>query len=71
MRAKATAEVLLAAARAGGALVLALCLCVAGSDVASADDPWEFWPEAQLFVGLNQRTRVFLNALSFVVKGYF
>ena len=30
--------------------------------MASADDPWEFWPEAQLFVGLNQRTRVFLNA---------
>jgi hypothetical protein len=62
VRAKATAEVLLAAIRAGGALVLALCLCVAGSDVASADDPWEFWPEAQLFVGLNQRTRIFLNA---------
>jgi hypothetical protein len=60
---KTTAEVLLVAARAGGALVvLALCLWVAGSDVASADDPWEFWPEAQLFVGLNQRTRVFLNA---------
>lgn len=33
-----------------------------GSDTASADDPWEFWPEAQLFVELNQRTRVFLNA---------
>ena len=35
---------------------------MAGSDAASADDPWESWPEAQLFVGLNQRTRVFLNA---------
>jgi hypothetical protein len=29
---------------------------------ASAEDPWEFWPEVQLFVGLNARTRVFLNA---------
>jgi hypothetical protein len=32
------------------------------SGTASADDPWEFWPEGQLFVGLNSRTRVFLNA---------
>ena len=39
--------------------------------MASADDPWEFWLEAQLFVGLDPRTRVFLNALAFVVKGYF
>ena len=59
---KATAEALLAATRAGGALVLALCLSLTGTDTASADDPWEFWPEAQLFIGLNQRTRVFLNA---------
>jgi hypothetical protein len=29
---------------------------------ASADDPWEFWPEGQLFVGLHSRTRLFLNA---------
>ena len=29
---------------------------------ASADDPWEFWPEGQLFVGLHPRTRLFLNA---------
>jgi hypothetical protein len=32
------------------------------SGTASADDPWELWPEGQLFVGLNARTRVFLNA---------
>jgi hypothetical protein len=43
--------------------VLALvCACLALGGTASADDPWEFWPEAQLFVGLNQRTRVFLDA---------
>ena len=39
-----------------------LCACLGLGDTASADDPWEFWPEAQLFVGLNTRTRVFLNA---------
>ncbi len=39
-----------------------LCACLGLGDTASADDPWEFWPEAQLFVGLNARTRVFLNA---------
>ena len=38
-----------------------LCACLALGDTASADDPWELWPEAQLFVGLNPRTRVFLN----------
>jgi hypothetical protein len=36
------------------------CLVFCGT--ALADDPWESWPEAQLFVGLNPRTRVFLNA---------
>lgn len=41
---------------------MALCGCVALSGTASADDPWEFWPEAQLFVGLNSRTRAFLDA---------
>jgi hypothetical protein len=35
---------------------------VALGGTAAADDPWELWPEGQLFVGLNQRTRVFLNA---------
>ena len=39
-----------------------LCLCLALGHSAFADDPWEFWPEAQVFVGLNARTRVFLNA---------
>ena len=29
---------------------------------ASAGDPWELWPEGQLFVGLHPRTRLFLNA---------
>ena len=43
--------------------VLALvCACLALSGTASADDPWEFWPEAQLYVGLHPRTRLFLNA---------
>jgi hypothetical protein len=43
--------------------VLALvCTCLTLGGSAFADDPWEFWPEAQLFVGLNPRTRVFLNA---------
>ena len=41
---------------------MVLCACTALSDSVSADDPWEFWPEAQLFVGLSPRTRVFLNA---------
>jgi hypothetical protein len=39
-----------------------LYACAALGGTASADDPWEFWPEGQLFVGLNPRTRVFLNA---------
>jgi hypothetical protein len=39
-----------------------LCACAALGGSASADDPWEFWPEGQLFVGLNDRTRLFLNA---------
>ena len=38
------------------------CTCLTLSGTASADDPWELWPEGQLFVGLNERTRVFLNA---------
>lgn len=29
---------------------------------ASAADPWELWPEAQLFIALKPRTRLFLNA---------
>jgi hypothetical protein len=36
--------------------------CLALGDSAFAADPWEFWPEAQVFVGLNPRTRMFLNA---------
>ncbi len=43
-------------------LLAALWICSARSGTARADDPWESWPEAQLFVGLNPRTRVFLNA---------
>jgi len=43
-------------------LLLILCGCTALGGTASAGDPWEFWPEGQLFVGLNPRTRVFLNA---------
>jgi hypothetical protein len=43
-------------------LLVALCACAALTGTASADDPWESWPEAQLFVGLDSRTRVFLNA---------
>jgi hypothetical protein len=39
-----------------------VCACLALGGSASADDPWELWPEAQAFVGLNPRTRVFLNA---------
>jgi hypothetical protein len=37
------------------------CLCLGLGGTASADDPWEFWPEGQLYVGLNPRTRLFLN----------
>jgi len=43
-------------------LLAVLCAWAALSSTASADDPWESWPEAQLFVGLNPRTRAFLNA---------
>jgi hypothetical protein len=35
---------------------------LARGEVAFADDPWESWPEAQLFIKVNPRTRVFLNA---------
>jgi hypothetical protein len=48
-------------------LFVVLWACLALSDAASADDPWELWPEAQLFVGLSPRTRVLLNAA--YVKG--
>lgn len=41
--------------------LVVLCGAVALGGSASADDPWESWPEGQLFVGLNPRTRVFLN----------
>ena len=41
---------------------MALCAWAALGGTASAADPWELWPEGQLFVGLNPRTRVFLNA---------
>ena len=40
----------------------ALCLCLALGGPASADDPWEFWPEGQFYFGLSPRTRLFLNA---------
>jgi hypothetical protein len=43
-------------------LLVALCACAALAGTASADDPWESWPEGQLFIGLGSRTRVFLNA---------
>ena len=43
-------------------VLAALCVCLAFGDTASADDPWEFWPEGQLYVGLSSTTRVFLNA---------
>jgi hypothetical protein len=43
-------------------LLAVLCAWAALGGTASADDPWESWPEAQLFVGLNPRTRAFLNA---------
>jgi hypothetical protein len=39
---------------------LGACGTVGGP--ASADDPWEFWPEGQLFVGVSPRMRVFLDA---------
>ena len=41
--------------------VAVLCSCLALGDAANADDPWEFWPEAQLFVGLDPRTRLLLD----------
>jgi hypothetical protein len=43
-------------------VLLVLCACSALGGTAHADDPWEFWPEGQLYVGLNPRTRLFLNA---------
>lgn len=46
--------------RLPGLLVLLACAALGGT--AFADDPWEFWPEAQLFVRLDATTRVFLNA---------
>jgi hypothetical protein len=39
-----------------------LCSCLVGAATVSADDPWEVWPEGQLYVGLHARTRVFLDA---------
>jgi hypothetical protein len=39
-----------------------LCVGLALGDSAFADDPWELWPEGQLSVELNPRTRVVLNA---------
>jgi hypothetical protein len=43
--------------------VLALvCAGLVVCGTASADDPWESWPEGQLYVGLSPRTRVFLDA---------
>jgi len=38
-----------------------LCSALALGGTASAGDPWELWPEGQMFVGLNPRTRLFLN----------
>lgn len=49
-------------ARRKNCLVVALCAGMALVGAAHADDPWEGWPEAQVFVGLNARTRLFLNA---------
>ena len=43
-------------------VLMLACACAALAGTASADDPWEAWPEAQVFVGLNARTRLFLNA---------
>jgi hypothetical protein len=43
-------------------LFAVLCTGLASSRSAFADDPWEVWPEAQVFVGLNPRTRLFLSA---------
>ena len=50
------------AARLKASLPAILCAWWAVSGTARADDPWEFWPEAQVFVGLDGRTRLFLNA---------
>jgi hypothetical protein len=52
----------LASARRVLRVLVFLCACGALGGSASADDPWEFWPEGQLYVGLNPRTRVFLDA---------
>lgn len=40
-----------------------LFLCLALCDPAFAEDPWELWPEGQLYVSLNPRTRLFLNGV--------
>ena len=43
-------------------LLAALCVLFLFAGTSSADDPWELWPEGQLFVGLSPRARMFLNA---------
>jgi hypothetical protein len=45
--------------RVRAALLFAACLL---GGTASADDPWEFWPEVNAFVRTTNQTRVFLDA---------
>jgi hypothetical protein len=42
-------------------LLAALCACALLASPARAAEPWEWWPEAQLFVGRTSVTRVFFN----------
>lgn len=39
-----------------------LCAILILNGAAFAGDPWEFWPEVNLFVGLNPQTRLYLVA---------
>lgn len=38
-----------------------VCLCLALGETASADNPWELWPEGQFYFGLSPRTRLLIN----------
>ena len=45
--------------RVTGLLLAELCACLAFAGVAHAAESQEFWPELNLFYGLNERTRLY------------
>jgi hypothetical protein len=56
---RSTAGLLPGRRRVRALAVLSACLAVGGP--AWAEDPWEWWPEAQVFVGRTRLTRMFFN----------